>query len=249
MRNKRPKRGGLKQAPFFLSLKPLFPEQRAADPATSFCEKMKEDTLKKTVIELAEPIAQSLKLIIWGLEILRAGRMIIRLYIDAPLPPSMPDAYSSPEENADRRTPSIDECEEISRHLALALDVENLIAEAYTLEVSTPGFSRIFFSLDQMRPYLREMMEVRLHVPVMPEPLERQHPDPALSSRRLWRGKLSAVQDDAFVLEPAVISVNGDIAPEAFKPLCLPWKNVRRANRLHIFKLPLKPGKKAKIPR
>ncbi|MDR1660501.1 MAG: ribosome maturation factor RimP [Desulfovibrio sp.] len=207
---------------------------------------MKDDVLKKTIIKLTEPIAQSLKLTIWGLEILRAGRMIIRLYIDAPLsPPLMPEAAApSSGENAARRSPSIDQCEEISRHLALALDVENLIEEAYTLEVSTPGFSRIFFNLAQMRPYLGDLMEVRLHDPVTPEPPDRTHPDPALSPRRLWRGRLNAVQDDAFVLEPAVISADGDIILEAFKPLCLLWKNVRRANRLHIFKLPAKPGKK-----
>ncbi|MDR2056311.1 MAG: ribosome maturation factor RimP [Desulfovibrio sp.] len=213
---------------------------------------MKEDALKKTIIGLTEPIARSLNLIVWGLEILRAGRMIIRLYVDAPLSPSSTSdaALASSGENADRRSPSIGQCEEISRHLALALDVENLIDEAYTLEVSTPGFSRTFFSLAQMRPYLGELMEVRLRDPVMPEPLgSRLHPGAALTPRHLWRGKLNAVRDDALVLEPVAVSADGDIIPEAFKPLCLPWKNVHRATRLHVFKNPVKPGKKAKTSR
>jgi ribosome maturation factor RimP len=212
---------------------------------------MKDDVLKKTVIKLTEPVARSLGLIIWGLEILSAGRMIIRLYIDAPPSPSPAPGAAVPSsgENTARRSPSVDQCEEISRHLALALDVENIIAEAYTLEVSTPGFSRIFFSLAQMRSYLGDFLEVRLHDPVTPEPPDRPHPDPAPSPRRLWRGRLNAVLDDAFVLEPAVISAEGDITPEAFRPLRLPWKNVRRASRLHIFKRPAKPGKKNRTSR
>ena len=212
---------------------------------------MKEDALKKTIIGLAEPIAQALNLSVWGLEILRAGRVIIRLYIDTPpAPPSMSDAaIPSSGENADHRPPSIDHCEEISRHLALALDVENFIDEAYTLEVSTPGFSRIFFSLAQMRPYLGELMEVRLHDPVVPEAPGRRHPDPALTPRRLWRGKLNAVLDNSIVLEPVAVSADGDVIPEALNSLCLPWKNVSRANRLHVFKRPVKPGKKTKTSR
>ncbi|MDR3358229.1 MAG: ribosome maturation factor RimP [Desulfovibrio sp.] len=207
---------------------------------------MKEDVLKKTIIGLTEPIAQSLHLSVWGLEILRAGRMIIRLYIDAsPSSPPMPDAaVSSSGEKADRPSPSIDQCEEISRHLALALDVDNLIDETFTLEVSTPGFSRVFFSLAQMRPYLGELMEVRLHDPVAPEA-----PGIALTPRRLWRGKLNAVLDDALVLEPVAVSADGDVSPEALGLLRLPWENVRRANRLHIFRRPAKPGKKFKTSR
>lgn len=240
------KRGGLKQAPFFLSLH-CFPSSAQQVQRQFIVEKMKEDVLKKIIIGLTEPIAQSLDLSVWGLEILRAGRMIIRLYIDAPLsPPSAADADApSSGENADRRTPSIDQCEVISRHLALALDVENAIDETYTLEVSTPGFSRIFFSLVQMRPYLGELMEIRLHDPVVPAAPGGRHPDPALTPRRLWRGKLNAVLDDALVLEPVAVSADGDVTPETLSLLCLPWKNVRRANRLHIFKHSVKPGKKA----
>lgn len=60
------------------------------------------------------------------------------------------------------RLPLLGQCEEISRHVALALEVEDTIPEAYVLEVSTPGLTRLFFSLDQMRHYLGDVVEARL---------------------------------------------------------------------------------------
>ncbi|MDR2574029.1 MAG: ribosome maturation factor RimP [Desulfovibrio sp.] len=199
---------------------------------------MKEELLRKNIIGLAEPVIRSLDLVIWGLEILHAARMIIRLYVDVP----------SSEEDSEHKSPSVEQCEEISRHLALSLDVEDLIDDAYALEVSTPGFSRIFFNLDQMRPYVGEMVEVKLCSPVVPQLSDERFSGSDLTPRRLWRGKLSIVEleNDIFVLEPATFSADGDIFFEPFKPLPLSWNNVHKANRFHIFKRPAKPGKKAK---
>src|SRR5262245_25917747 len=45
-------------------------------------------------------------------------------------------------ERIDRRTLSVDDCAEVSRAVSALLDVEDLIAGAYTLEVSSPGIDR-----------------------------------------------------------------------------------------------------------
>jgi ribosome maturation factor RimP len=45
-------------------------------------------------------------------------------------------------ERSDRRPMSVDDCADISRALSALLDVEDPIAGAYTLEVSSPGIDR-----------------------------------------------------------------------------------------------------------
>lgn len=225
---------------------------------------MTEDALKENVMRLAEPVARSLGLIIWGVEIIRAGRMILRLFVDVPplehetaalqVRPGRdqtpveavssapaPSAATSPG-SASPGSASIDQCEEISRHLALALEVEDIIPEAYVLEVSTPGLTRTFFSLAQMRPYLGDMVEARLHAPLAPRDRNPAAADDA--GRRIWRGRLAAVEEDGFVLEPALVSPEGEAQPEELPPVRLPWQAVRKASRMHIFRRPGKPGKK-----
>jgi ribosome maturation factor RimP len=173
--------------------------------------------------------------------------MIARLYVDAPRASSAEAPAPLPQDDpAGFPSPSIGQCEEISRHLALALDVEDCIEGAYTLEVSTPGFSRVFFNLSQMRPYLGEMLEIRLRASIAPTPLAGQGRGADLSPRRLWRGKLAGIADDAFILEPAFVSADGGIFPEPFRSVRISWDDVHRANRLHIFQRPAKPGKKTK---
>ena len=194
---------------------------------------MIENTIKETVIRLAEPVVDSLGLVLWGVEIQCAGRMIVLLYVD-----TYPELRQTQGVDA---SPSIDQCEEISRHLGLALEVEDLIAAAYTLEVSTPGLMRAFFALEQLRPYLGDIMEVKLHMPITLG--QHNDTDVACAHRRLWRGRLAAVQDDFFVLEPVTVTAEGDVYPETLPPVSLPWATVRSVNRMHIFRRPVKPGK------
>lgn len=202
---------------------------------------MSGHTLEATIADLAEPIVQSLGLEIWGVEVAQAGRTVLRLFVDTPLS----RAGNSPAENssakesalpdtAEAMSASIDQCEEISRHLGLALEVEDVMPAAYVLEVSTPGLSRRFFRLAQMAPFLGDMVEARLHT--------------ALSGRRVWRGRLLAVTDESLELAPASLSPEGDILPEDLPPVRLPWESVRRATRIHIFRQPARPGKKPARP-
>lgn len=141
---------------------------------------MSENSLKETVTRLATPLVQAQGLEIWGVEIAQAGRTTVRVFVDLPLEVKQAQAALSAdsdpadnlEDSADimtARSASIDQCEEISRQLGLALEVEDLIEQAYVLEVSTPGFSRLFFSLDQMRSYVGDMVELRMVSAYAPE--------------------------------------------------------------------------------
>ena len=116
---------------------------------------MSEAALKETVIRLAEPVVRALGLVIWGVEVAQSGRMAVRLFVDVPAcGPEDPTQAVTPggEKIESPASASIGQCEEISRHLGLALEVEDAVPSAYVLEVSTPGLTRLFFSLEQMRP-------------------------------------------------------------------------------------------------
>lgn len=189
---------------------------------------MDNSELEKTILDLARPLVEALGLVIWGVEIIDGGRLVARLYIDSP--PSS-DKYN---ENL-AASASIGQCEEVSRQLDLALEVGGYIQRPYILEVSSPGLERVFFNMEQMRPYIGGLVEARLW-----EPLDEN----SSPGRKNWRGKLLDLTKDAFIIQPCSISPDGGIALENSPPLRVPWQKTRRARRLHVFKKPEKPGKK-----
>lgn len=200
---------------------------------------MSQNPVTEAVIRLATPLVRSLGLEIWGVEIVQSGRMIVRLFVDVPSDGRNPHhvaTLSSEEGTPDAPlSASIDQCEEISRHLGLALEVEDVVPQAYVLEVSTPGFNRLFFHVAQLRPYVGDMIEARMTAAWQPEG--------APAARRAWRGLLQSVEEDAFVLAPASLTPEGDVLPEALPAVTIPWERTRRVARVHIFRTPAKPGK------
>ena len=211
---------------------------------------MTDDVLKETITSLAEPLATSLGLVIWGVEIVRAGRTVVRLFVDVPFSEES-GTQPAPADTDDIDAPALvalsatlEQCEHISRHIGLALEVEDTIPEAYVLEVSTPGLTRLFFSLDQMRHYMGDVVEARLLRAVAINEGSPEGPNPSHGGpRRLWRGELLAVEDASFTLAPAIVSADGEVTPETLPPVCIPWDAVRRASRMYIFRQPQKPGK------
>ncbi|MBQ1539868.1 MAG: ribosome maturation factor RimP [Desulfovibrio sp.] len=207
---------------------------------------MSANALKDAVLALAEPAVEAEGLAVWGLEILESGRMAIRLFVDMPEPAGQNDGQEGDSDLAldeagdgalAQISATVDQCERISRQLALALDMEDLVDRAYTLEVSSPGFNRIFFSLDQMRPYVGDMVEARMHEAWAPE---------GQTPRRVWKGVLEAVDGESFTLAPARVDGEGQIVREDAPAATIPFGKVRRASRIHIFIRPQKPGKGAK---
>lgn len=81
-----------------------------------------------------------------GIEMLRdANGNIVRLYID----------------KADGV--GIKDCETVSRHVSGVLDVEDLIAGQYTLEVSSPGLDRPLFTPAHYKKYVGSVVKLRLN--------------------------------------------------------------------------------------
>lgn len=191
------------------------------------------ENLEDTVTRLVTPLVRAQGLDLWGVEVLPGGRTKVRVFVDVP----RGEAVAGEDAAGEAGSASIDQCEEISRALGLAMDVEDCVPEAWVLEVSSPGLDRRFFSLDQMAPYVGDLVEARLAAPVTPEGGDGAGP------RLRWRGRLAGVDATGFTLEPCAISADGEVIPEGAEPVHLPWADVRRAARIPVFQKPAKPGK------
>jgi ribosome maturation factor RimP len=106
------------------------------------------NTKEKRVETLLTPTVEGLGCEMWGVELMSQGRYSrLRIYID----------------RADGV--SVEDCERVSRHVSDVLDVEDVLLQSYTLEVSSPGMDRILFKADQFAANVGQQIEVRLNYP------------------------------------------------------------------------------------
>lgn len=182
---------------------------------------MKQD-LRGTILGLAQPLIEAQGLELWGLDVVAGPTLRVVLYVDVPL---------SEQGGADAPSASIEQCESISRQLSLAMDVEDCIDRPWTLELSSPGLERKFYNPKQLAPYIGDILEVRLNAPL------------GEKGRKTWRGRLLSTGPDSFELEPVSIAADGTVTAEKQDPIHINWDDVARAQRIHIFATPQKPGK------
>jgi ribosome maturation factor RimP len=91
---------------------------------------------------MASRIAASYGLEVFDVQFRREGRgMVLRVQIDRPGPAATPGD-----------SVSVEDCAAVSRDLSAALDVDDVVPAAYTLEVSSPGLDR---PLRHMEDYQR----------------------------------------------------------------------------------------------
>ncbi len=118
---------------------------------------------------LFQPAIHALGYELWGVVLLGQGHhSTLRVFIDA------------------EQGITVEDCARVSRQLSATLDVEDPIRGEYTLEVSSPGLDRQFFTADQLSRYLGATIEVRLAA--------------AVSGQRKFRGMLTAVSESGTVL-------------------------------------------------
>jgi ribosome maturation factor RimP len=204
----------------------FFPEhfQREHAPATKngFQKKqvprkhsMTQSSLVAVLTDLAAPLAASLGLELWGIELAFGGRSLVRVFVE------------------DEKGATIDQCAELSRLLALGLDVEDIIPGAYVLEVSSPGLERSFFTEAQLTRALGSRVEVTL-----------QRPRSAWPGRKKFRGLLQNIpdaRDGLFFLkaeEPA--GPDGEEVIIAFT-----FAEAKKITQVHCFLPQSLPGKAA----
>ena len=85
-----------------------------------------------------------------------------------------------------------DDCERVSRDLSAVLDVADVIPNAYSLEVSSPGLNRPLRTLSHFRRHVGQVARVRLHTGV--------------EGRRNFKGKIVGVVDTD---DKIIIDVDG----------------------------------------
>ncbi len=104
--------------------------------------------LAERVQTIASPIVRALGLNLVEVECAGHGsRTVVRVFID----------------RADGV--SLDDCEQVHLSLSPALDVENPIPHAYTLEVSSPGLDRPLKNREAFQRALGKLVRIKLRVP------------------------------------------------------------------------------------
>ena len=128
----------------------------------------------------------------WGLEYqTQKGSALLRVYIESP------DGIS------------VDDCANVSRQLSLVLDVEDPIQSEYRLEVSSPGMTRPFYTLDQYARHIGFTVKVKLRFP--------------FEGRRSFKGVLTAVENEELV-------IRGEE-----EEYCLPFEAVEKGSMVPDF--------------
>jgi ribosome maturation factor RimP len=127
-------------------------------------------TKKEQQLEaLLAPSVMALGLRVWGIEYLAQGkRSLLRVYIDG-------------DEGV-----TVDDCERVSKQVSDLLDIEEVLASSYTLEVSSPGLDRLLFKPEQYAESIGEMVDVRLNYP--------------FEGRRRIVGALTSLENDEVVV-------------------------------------------------
>jgi ribosome maturation factor RimP len=147
---------------------------------------------EKKVLELLEPVVNQAGFELVTVEF-QGGRsgMVLRLFIDR-------------EEGG----VTLDDCASISRTAGDILDIHDIIAERYNLEVSSPGVNRILVTDDDLRKYTGQKVRIRAKQ--------------LLDGRKRFNGLLKGVVDNA-----AAVQIDNEI----FK---IPLEHISRA-RLDII--------------
>ena len=135
---------------------------------------MRQDLVEQ-IRALAGRVAGSYGLDIFDVQFRREGQgLVLRVQVDRP----GPSATAT-------ESVSVDDCARISRDLSAILDVEDLVPDAYTLEVSSPGLDRPLRSADDYRRFSGRQAKL-----VMREPVDGQ---------KYFKGRLGGVEDGAVV--------------------------------------------------
>ncbi len=139
--------------------------------------------------QILDSILESMGLSLWDLEFQKQGqKWLLRVYID--------------------REPggvTLDDCETVSRDLGAALDVEDMIPHAYTLEVSSPGLDRALTKPEHFVRFTGSMIKVKTYQPV--------------NGQKVFRGKLIGMGDGT-----------ADIGLETGEVMEIPLSNIAKAS-------------------
>lgn len=109
----------------------------------------KRETYESETERLLAPIAERFGVEIYDIEYVKEGSdWYLRVYIDKP------------------EGINIDDCERVSRALSDELDKEDFVADAYILEVSSPGLGRTLKKDKHLAKSIGEEVEIKTYKPI-----------------------------------------------------------------------------------
>ena len=150
---------------------------------------MKLSNKTQALQDLIAPAVQACNVELWGIEFLPQGkRSLLRIYIDKTNENNTQPVMNEDGELEESRGIGVQDCVRVTQQVGAMLDVHDPISGEYSLEVSSPGWDRPFFQLDQMPAYIGHKIALRLIS--------------AVDNRRKFQAKLIAVD-----LENEVIQV------------------------------------------
>ncbi len=122
--------------------------------------------------QILDPILRSLGLDLWDLEFQKQGpKWLLRVYIDREIGGGV----------------TLSDCETVSRDLGTALDVEDIIPHAYTLEVSSPGLDRALSKPEHFIRFEGSLVKIKTYQPI--------------NGQKVFRGKLRGLADKIVSIE------------------------------------------------
>ncbi|MGI1795039.1 ribosome maturation factor RimP [Acinetobacter variabilis] len=141
---------------------------------------MKLSNKTQALQDLIAPAVEACDVNLWGIEFLPQGkRSLLRIYIDKPVDENAVPVVNEDGEEEQGRGIGVQDCVRVTQQVGAILDVHDPISGEYSLEVSSPGWDRPFFQLEQMAHYIGQTVALRLIS--------------AVDNRRKFQAKLVAV--------------------------------------------------------
>jgi ribosome maturation factor RimP len=141
----------------------------------------------KKVLSVCEPVVNGMGYECVHLELAGGtGQKVLRFYIDKP------DGVM------------VHDCTRVSKQLDVALDVDDVVSGAYTLEVSSPGLNRPLGRLKDFETHKGNEAKITTDAPI--------------EGRRKWKGMLSGCSSTDVMIE-----VEGE-------NLSIPFQAIKKAN-------------------
>lgn len=123
---------------------------------------MKLSSKTQALQDLIAPAVEACNVDLWGIEFIPQGkRSLLRIYIDRAVEAGVEPVLNEDGE-AEGRGIGVQDCVRVTQQVGAMLDVHDPISGEYALEVSSPGWDRPFFQLNQLQAYIGQTVAFRL---------------------------------------------------------------------------------------
>ena len=137
---------------------------------------------------VAERVARSYNLEIFDVQFRReSAGWVLRIFIDVPWVGGEVRSDAAVGGREPDSSPTVKDCENVSREVSAILDVEETIDHRYTLEVSSPGMDRPLRHAADYRRFVGRLAKI-----VVSEPVDGQ---------KHFEGRLGGLDRDAVIIE------------------------------------------------